>query len=153
MAKDRKKKMPHLRKMSSIRRTNAFEDDHSQIGGPGYSRVVYCNENGGLDGYQSYGDNSVRLTKYTPFTFLPKSLFEQFRRVANFYFLVTGILSFTPLAPYSAVSAVFPLIIVVGATMVKEGIEDWQRQKLVCFLILFFFCLMKFCFLCGIMFI
>lgn len=130
MGKDRKKKMHHLSKMSSIRRTNAFEDDHSQIGGPGFSRVVYCNENGGLDGYQSYGDNSVRLTKYTPFTFLPKSLFEQFRRVANFYFLVTGILAFTSLAPYSAVSAVLPLIVVVGATMVKEGIEDWQRQKL-----------------------
>ncbi|KAI7754349.1 hypothetical protein M8C21_006037 [Ambrosia artemisiifolia] len=32
-------------------------------------------------------------------------------------------------APYSAVSAILPLIVVIGATMVKEGIEDWQRQQ------------------------
>jgi phospholipid-translocating ATPase len=56
-------------------------------------------------------------------------LFEQFRRVANFYFLVVGVLAFTPLAPYTAVSAIFPLIVVVGATMVKEGIEDWKRAQ------------------------
>ncbi|KVH97516.1 Cation-transporting P-type ATPase [Cynara cardunculus var. scolymus] len=116
MGKGRRKTM-HLSKMYSLRRSG-FEDDHSQIGGPGFSRVVYCNEMSGSEGItQNYADNYVRLTKYTPFTFLPKSLFEQFRRVANFYFLVTGILAFTALAPYSAVSAVIPLIIVVGATM------------------------------------
>ncbi|KAJ0683293.1 putative P-type phospholipid transporter [Helianthus annuus] len=129
MGKDKRKKM-HLSKMYSIRR-NGFEEDLSQIGGKGFSRVVHCNENGGLEGInlQNFADNYVRSTKYTPVTFLPKSLFEQFRRVANFYFLVTGILAFTPLAPYSAVSAILPLIVVIGATMVKEGIEDWQRQQ------------------------
>ncbi|KAK4399890.1 putative phospholipid-transporting ATPase 9 [Sesamum angolense] len=78
---------------------------------------------------RNYATNYVRTTKYTAATFLPKSLFEQFRRVANFYFLVTGILSFTSLAPYSAVSAIVPLIIVIGATMIKEGIEDWRRKQ------------------------
>jgi phospholipid-translocating ATPase len=110
------------------------DDDHSQIGGPGFSRVVFCNEPGGFDaGIRKYGGNYIRTTKYTPATFLPKSLFEQFRRVANFFFLVTGILGFTPLAPYTAVSAIFPLIVVVGATMVKEGIEDWRRKQQVPF--------------------
>ncbi|GAU20813.1 hypothetical protein TSUD_132980, partial [Trifolium subterraneum] len=68
-------------------------------------------------------------TKYTVASFLPKSLFEQFRRIANFYFLVVGILAFTKLAPYTAVSAILPLCIIVGATMVKEGIEDLRRKK------------------------
>ncbi|KAI3452964.1 hypothetical protein Pfo_009627 [Paulownia fortunei] len=105
------------------------KDDQSQIGGPGFSRVVYCNEPDGLEAsLRNYATNYVRTTKYTAATFLPKSLFEQFRRVANFYFLVTGILSFTSLAPYSAVSAIVPLIIVIGATMVKEGVEDWRRK-------------------------
>ncbi|KAK4842614.1 hypothetical protein QYF36_024787 [Acer negundo] len=108
----------------------SFKEDHSQIGGPGFSRVVYCNEADCFEAViRNYIDNYVRTTKYTLATFLPKSLFEQFRRVANFYFLVTGILAFTPLAPYSAVSAVIPLIIVIGATMVKEGIEDWRRNQ------------------------
>ncbi|KAH6802141.1 ATPase E1-E2 type family protein / haloacid dehalogenase-like hydrolase family protein [Perilla frutescens var. frutescens] len=113
-------------------RRSSAEDDHSQsqIGGPGFSRVVYCNEPDSLDaGLRNYATNYVRTTKYTLANFLPKSLFEQFRRVANFYFLVTGILSFTPLAPYSAVSSIVPLIIVIGATMVKEGIEDWRRNQ------------------------
>ncbi|KAM0986971.1 hypothetical protein ACFXTH_011173 [Malus domestica] len=109
---------------------SSMRDEHSQIGGPGFSRVVYCNEPESFEAQmQNYGDNYVRSTKYTLATFLPKSLFEQFRRVANFYFLVTGILSFTALAPYSAVSAIIPLIIVISATMVKEGIEDWHRKQ------------------------
>ncbi|KAI3788675.1 hypothetical protein L2E82_01448 [Cichorium intybus] len=44
-------------------------------------------------------------------------------------FGILPIVTFTPLAPYSPVSAILPLIIVIGATMVKEGIEDWQRQQ------------------------
>ena len=109
---------------------SSMRDEHSQIGGPGYSRVVYCNEPDSFEAQmRNYGDNYVRSTKYTVATFLPKSLFEQFRRVANFYFLVTGTLAFTPLAPFTAVSAIIPLIIVIGATMVKEGIEDWRRKQ------------------------
>ncbi|KAF2544874.1 hypothetical protein F2Q70_00019784 [Brassica cretica] len=84
-------------------RKSTFQEDHSQIGGPGFSRVVYCNEpNSPAAERRSYAGNYVRSTKYTPASFVPKSLFEQFRRVANFYFLVTGILSLTPLSPYGA---------------------------------------------------
>ncbi|XP_060186128.1 putative phospholipid-transporting ATPase 9 [Lycium barbarum] len=105
-------------------------DDHSQIGGPGYSRVVYCNEPSSFEAViRDYVDNYVSTTKYSAATFLPKSLFEQFRRVANFYFLVVAILSFTPLTPYSAATAVIPLVIVIGVTMLKEGIEDWHRKQ------------------------
>jgi len=108
----------------------SLKEDQSQIGGRGYSRVVFCNEPETFEsGIRSYADNAVRSTKYNVATFLPKSLFEQFRRVANFYFLVTGILAFTKLAPYTAVSAIAPLIIIVGATMIKEGIEDWRRNQ------------------------
>nr|XP_043629882.1 putative phospholipid-transporting ATPase 9 [Erigeron canadensis] len=131
MVTGRKKRL-HLSNIYSFKcGKNKFEDDHSQIGGPGFSRVVYINENevSEVGNQDAYIDNYVRSTKYTPVTFVPKSLFEQFRRVANFYFLVTGILSFTELAPYSAVSAILPLIVVIGASMVKEFIEDWQRQK------------------------
>lgn len=107
-----------------------FKRDHSQIGGQGYSRVVLCNEPDSFEsGFRNHADNSVRSTKYTVATFLPKSLFEQFRRVANFFFLVAGILAFTKLAPYTAVSAILPLCIIVGGTMVKEGIEDLRRKK------------------------
>ena len=106
----------------------SFKGEHSLIGGPGFSRIVYCNEaERGEGSLVSYGDNYVSTTKYTVATFLPKSLFEQFRRVANFYFLICAILSFFPVSPYSAVSNVVPLVVVVAATMGKEAVEDWTE--------------------------
>ncbi|XP_059655582.1 putative phospholipid-transporting ATPase 9 [Cornus florida] len=130
MVTGRRRKL-HFSKIYSFRcGKSSFLDDHSQIGGPGFSRVVYSNEPDCPEAeIRSYASNYVSTTKYTAASFLPKSLFEQFRRVANFYFLVTGILAFTPLSPYSAVSAILPLIVVIGATMVKEGIEDWKRKQ------------------------
>ncbi|CAJ2642055.1 unnamed protein product [Trifolium pratense] len=106
----------------------SFKGEHSLIGGPGFGRIVYCDENESST-VVNYCDNYVRTTKYTMFTFIPKSLFEQFRRVANFYFLVCAILSFFPVSPYSAVSNVVPLVVVVAATIGKEAVEDWRRMK------------------------
>ncbi|KAI7750020.1 hypothetical protein M8C21_000888 [Ambrosia artemisiifolia] len=37
--------------------------------------------------------------------------------------------SFSPLAPFRASSILFPLLLVIGATMAKEGVEDWRRRK------------------------
>ena len=39
---------------------------------------------------------SIRTTKYTLLTFLPRNLFEQFHRVANIYFLFIVILNWIP---------------------------------------------------------
>ncbi|TVU11293.1 hypothetical protein EJB05_44868 [Eragrostis curvula] len=103
-------------------------DDHSRIGTDGFSRVVYVNEPNRHEEFM-YPLNGVSTTKYSLVTFVPKSLFEQFRRVANFYFLVSGILALTPLAPYTAVSALVPLCVVIAATMAKEGVEDWRRKQ------------------------
>uniref|UniRef100_M4D7K9 Phospholipid-transporting ATPase n=1 Tax=Brassica campestris TaxID=3711 RepID=M4D7K9_BRACM len=122
----RRRRKLQLSKLFTLSSAKAcFKPAHSQIGRTGFSRVVYCNQPESAD----YCDNYVRTTKYTLASFLPKSLFEQFRRVANFYFLVVGILSFTPLAPYTAVSAIVPLTFVILATMVKEGVEDWRRKQ------------------------
>ncbi|ONK66265.1 uncharacterized protein A4U43_C06F5920 [Asparagus officinalis] len=105
-------------------------EDHSNIGGPGYSRIVFANDPDCFEANNlNYSTNYVSTTKYTLATFVPKSLFEQFRRVANIYFLVTACLAFTPLAPYSAGSAALPLAVVIGATMVKEAVEDWRRRQ------------------------
>ncbi|GMH27539.1 hypothetical protein Nepgr_029382 [Nepenthes gracilis] len=126
------RRKPHLSKIYSFRcgKASVKEDDHLQIGGPGFSRVVYCNESDALEAsIHNYPNNYVKTTKYTPTTFIPKSLFEQFRRVANFYFLVSGILSFTPLAPFSSTSAIVPLVFVIGVSMAKEGLEDWRRKQ------------------------
>nr|XP_018486765.1 PREDICTED: probable phospholipid-transporting ATPase 12 [Raphanus sativus] len=125
--KRRRRRKLQLSKLFTLSAKACFKPAHSEIGRSGFSRVVYCNQPESSD--DDYCDNYVRTTKYTLPSFLPKSLFEQFRRVANFYFLVVGILSLTPLAPYTAVSAIVPLTFVILATMVKEGVEDWRRKQ------------------------
>ncbi|KAK7833496.1 putative phospholipid-transporting atpase 8 [Quercus suber] len=130
MPEERRERI-HFRKLYSFACFHSkYEHSHSQIGQKGYSRVVYCN-----DPYHSeavklnYRGNYVSTTKYSAANFIPKSLFEQFRRVANIYFLVVACVSFSPLAPFSSLSILAPLIVVIGATMAKEGVEDWRRRK------------------------
>ncbi|KAK4252586.1 hypothetical protein QN277_014566 [Acacia crassicarpa] len=123
----RRRKRHHFSRIHAFACGKAsFRGEHSLIGGPGFSRIVLCNE---PERVEDYGDNYVRTTKYTLASFLPKSLFEQFRRVANSYFLVCAILSFFPVSPYSAVSNVVPLLLVVAVSMGKEMVEDWKRKQ------------------------
>lgn len=79
----------------------------SPVGGPGFSRIVHCN-NSILHRRKplKYPTNYISTTKYNVLTFLPKAIFEQFRRVANLYFLLTAILSLTPVCPFSPVSMI-----------------------------------------------
>ncbi|KAG0032112.1 hypothetical protein BGZ82_006683 [Podila clonocystis] len=74
--------------------------------------------------------NKVVTTQYSILTFIPKNLYHQFRRVANFFFLVIVILQciepFQSLEP--AVSAL-PLMIIVGLTAARDGFEDWKRHE------------------------
>ncbi|KAG2261346.1 hypothetical protein Bca52824_068425 [Brassica carinata] len=132
MAGERRNKGMRLSKLYSFKCLKPFskEDHHPQIGSKGYSRVVFCNDPDNPEALQlNYRGNYVSTTKYTAANFIPKSLFEQFRRVANIYFLVVAFVSFSPLAPYTAPSVLAPLLFVIGATMVKEGVEDLRRRR------------------------
>jgi len=73
--------------------------------------------------------NTISTGKYNVITFFPKGLYEQFRRVANLYFLSVAIISLfdtvSPIQPYTTWT---PLTIVVGLSLFKEGIEDYKRH-------------------------
>ena len=58
-----------------------------------------------------------------------QGLFEQFRRVANLYFLAVACLSLTPFTPVTYWSTWAPLLLVIGISMVKEALEDYKRFK------------------------
>ncbi|XP_074274505.1 phospholipid-transporting ATPase 3-like [Silene latifolia] len=89
-------------------------------------RTIYCNERD-ANALAKFKGNSVSTTKYNVLTFLPKGLFEQFRRVANLYFLFISILSWTPMSPVSPLTNVAPLSVVLIISLVKEAFEDWKR--------------------------
>lgn len=79
--------------------------------------------------------NTVITSKYNPVTFVPRSLFEQFRRIANIYFLVMSILmvigTYTTvfISPLNPISTLLPLCGVLLVTMVKDGLEDLKRHR------------------------
>jgi phospholipid-translocating ATPase len=78
-----------------------------------------------------YVRNKVRTSKYTLITFIPKNLFEQFRRVANIFFLAMVILQVFPIfGATNAQIGMLPLLAILGMTAIKDGIEDWRRAKL-----------------------
>ncbi|KAI8333988.1 hypothetical protein BC941DRAFT_400926 [Chlamydoabsidia padenii] len=82
------------------------------------------------DTLQVFATNRIRTAKYTPLTFVPKNLFEQFRNVANLYFLLLVVLQCIPLFGVTepAVSAM-PLLAILLITAIKDGVEDLKRNQ------------------------
>lgn len=82
--------------------------------------------------YIRYGfcTNKVYTSKYSVWSFIPKNLAEQFRSVANFYFLFLVVLqAFEPFSIVSIGLTAAPIIIIVGVTAVKDATEDYRRHK------------------------
>ncbi|RUS78809.1 hypothetical protein EGW08_013427 [Elysia chlorotica] len=77
----------------------------------------------------NYPDNRVISSKYTLLTFLPKNLFEQFRRIANFYFLCVALTQFMIDTPVTPITSVLPLLFVISITAIKQGYEDYLRHN------------------------
>ncbi|KAK7261683.1 hypothetical protein RIF29_28000 [Crotalaria pallida] len=117
----------HLYTFGCIRPTTADEVPNP-LHGPGFSRTVYCNQPRIHDKKALfYCRNNISTTKYNVVTFFPKALFEQFRRVANIYFLLAACLSVSSISPFSPMSMIAPLVFVVGLSMAKEWLEDLRR--------------------------
>ncbi|KAF7337884.1 Phospholipid-transporting ATPase [Mycena venus] len=107
--------------------------------GQGAKRTVYMNQKLPQDYYDSkgkikpdnvYTSNQVITSKYTLITFLPRNLLEQFRRVANVFFLGIAVLQF--FNKFSTISpglVIFPLLVVLGITAGKDGFEDTKRHQ------------------------
>ena len=122
--------------MTIAKRVAKFVDDllTFDVGPEEQWRVLEVSIGGELN-KDTYCDNSITTHKYNALTFLPRSLFEQFRRTANQYFLLIGLLMiigtytdlfYSPLLPWSTIT---PLSLILAITMTKEGIEDLKRHK------------------------
>lgn len=79
--------------------------------------------------------NQVITSRYTALTFLPMGIFEQFRRVANLYFLVIGVVMF--IGEYTSlfnsvvnpITVLFPLSFVIFVSLLQEGLADLGRHR------------------------
>ncbi|PWN23389.1 phospholipid-translocating P-type ATPase [Microstroma glucosiphilum] len=78
----------------------------------------------------TYATNQVLTAKYTVYNFIFKNLLEQFRRVANMFFLLLVILQFFPeFSTINPVVAMLPLLAVLALSALKDGYEDIKRHQ------------------------
>lgn len=90
----------------------------------------YIDKKGKVKKEYVYNTNQVVTSKYTILTFLPRNLLEQFRRIANIFFLAIAILQFFP--KFSTISpglVILPLLAVLAITALKDGYEDVKRHQ------------------------
>lgn len=75
--------------------------------------------------------NSIRTSKYTALTFLPKNLFEQFSKMANVYFLFIMVLQIIPQISITGgqPAILLPLLFVCAVSAVKDLFEDIKRHR------------------------
>ncbi|KAI0635354.1 phospholipid-translocating P-type ATPase [Trametes polyzona] len=134
----RKKGSRFFRRGTEKRRTDTAESGAPAAHIPGVRRNIYVNYALPLDEVDNNGDpivryvrNKVRTSKYTVITFIPKNLYEQFRRVANLYFLALVIVQvFSIFGAPSPQTSALPLIFILTVTAIKDAIEDYRRAVL-----------------------
>ncbi|KAJ6836552.1 phospholipid-transporting ATPase 1 [Iris pallida] len=96
----------------------------------GDARVVHVNDPLRSNERFEFSGNSIKTTKYSLLTFLPRNLFEQFHRVAYLYFLAIAILNQLPqLAVFGRGASILPLAFVLLVTAVKDAYEDYRRHR------------------------
>lgn len=80
--------------------------------------------------YTHYKDNRIETSKYNLLSFLPKNLYVQMSKIAHLYFVVIGICqTFQKISTTNGQPLVlFPLLLIVSISMVKDFIEDRRRH-------------------------
>ena len=77
-----------------------------------------------------YHSNRITSTRYNLFSFLPGAFFLQFTKVINCFYLVNMILQAIPqVSTNKWYYTAFPLCIIIGMGMLKEGLADLKRYQ------------------------
>ena len=79
---------------------------------------------------KKYTSNKIGNTKYTWYSFLPMSLFNQFKYFYNIYFLMTALSQLIPILKVGLAFTYFaPLIFVIALAMIKDGIDELRIYR------------------------
>lgn len=98
------------------------------LGEPSASIVTPADVNA-RRGHRPNRISTVRFPSPVILTWLPKSLFAQFMRVANVYFLGVSILVCMPFSPTAWSSTALPFACVLLWTALKDLYEDFRRRR------------------------
>ncbi|APA15356.1 hypothetical protein sscle_14g101260 [Sclerotinia sclerotiorum 1980 UF-70] len=98
------------------------EDDHD----PASSRTVQV----GATQTSRFPPNAVSNAKYTPISFLPRTLYNEFSFFFNMYFLLVALSQAIPPLRIGYLSTyIVPLLFVLAITLGKEAFDDVGRRK------------------------
>ena len=93
----------------------------------GAARTVHLN-NAEANLSSSFPSNYSRSTRYTWWNFVPKNLLEQFRRLANFFFLLCAVITLIPaLTPITPYTTIVPLVLVLVVSGARDAYDDYRR--------------------------
>ncbi|KAI9741958.1 MAG: putative aminophospholipid-translocase [Cirrosporium novae-zelandiae] len=74
--------------------------------------------------------NIVSNAKYTPWSFLPRTLYNEFKFFFNMYFLLVALSQVIPVLRIGYLSTyIVPLVFVLSITLGKEAIDDVARRR------------------------
>lgn len=82
-----------------------------------------------IEAEQRFPENTVRNQKYNVLTFIPCTLYEQFKYFYNIYFLGIALTQFVPILKVGFLfTFVVPLAFVLALSIGKEGYDDIKRM-------------------------
>lgn len=98
------------------------EDDHD----PASSRTIHV----GTTQTSRFPPNAVSNAKYTPISFLPRTLYNEFSFFFNMYFLLVALSQAIPPLRIGYLSTyIVPLVFVLAITLGKEAFDDIGRRR------------------------
>ena len=101
-------------------------EDEQQEEDPSASRVIAV----GSTQFTRYPPNVVSNAKYTPWSFLPLTLYNEFSFFINMYFLLVALSQAIPALRIGYLSTyIAPLAFVLIITMGKEAYDDIERRR------------------------
>lgn len=111
---------------STPKKTEEDDQDDQEDDDPSSSRLVAV----GATQTTRFPTNIISNAKYTAFTFLPVTLYNEFSFFFNMYFLLVALSQAIPALRIGYLSTyVAPLAFVLCITMGKEAFDDVQRRK------------------------
>ncbi len=125
--KDKNVEPEKFKESESLRKSNLSETNDTKV-----QRILihFGDMNPEKIHNMKFGNNLIQTTRFSPLTYLPLSLFKQLRRATNLYFLLVTVLTCLPYTPKNPGSMMATFLLILFATMIKDGLEDYERYKL-----------------------
>ncbi|KAH9845566.1 putative phospholipid-transporting ATPase IIB [Teratosphaeria destructans] len=112
----------HLPSTAATKTDDEPEDDHD----PSANRTISVGQKQGA----RFPPNAISNAKYTPWSFLPRTLWNEFKFFFNMYFLLVALSQVIPALRIGyLMTYIAPLAFVISITLGKEAYDDIYRRK------------------------